>query len=106
MVTLGALGDTSEIGFESSGTIFKVGSNVKDLRVGQRILALGIGLLRTRKVIPAKYCVPIPDGLSLEDATTMTSVYATVILSLIRLGNLQKNQVKRKPLNFIGNLSN
>ncbi|EFE44178.1 polyketide synthase, putative [Trichophyton verrucosum HKI 0517] len=93
MVTLGALGDTSEIGLESSGTIFKVGSNVKNLRVGQRILALGIGLLRTRKVIPANHCVPIPDGLSLEDAATMTSVYATVILSLIRLGNLQKNQI-------------
>ncbi|OAL66032.1 polyketide synthase [Trichophyton rubrum] len=73
MVTLGALGDTSEIGYESSGTIFKVGSNVKNLRVGQRILALGIGLLRTRKVIPAKCCVPIPDELSLEDAATMTS---------------------------------
>ncbi|KAM5467173.1 Type I Iterative PKS [Microsporum ferrugineum] len=92
MVSLGAMGDKHEFGIESTGVISKIGSKVKDMQVGQRVLITGSGVLRSFKVMPVKRCIPVPDDLSLEDATTMTSVYATVILSLIRLGNLQKDQ--------------
>ncbi|KAM5494833.1 Type I Iterative PKS [Microsporum audouinii] len=92
MVSLGAMGDKHEFGIEGTGVISKIGSKVKDMQIGQRVLITSSGVLRSFKVIPAKRCIPVPDDLSLEDATTMTSVYATVILSLIRLGNLQKDQ--------------
>ncbi|EFQ96902.1 fatty acid synthase S-acetyltransferase [Nannizzia gypsea CBS 118893] len=92
MTSLGALGDKCQFGMEGTGIISKVGSEVRDLHVGQKVLIVTSGLLRTSKVVSAKQCMSIPDGLSLEDATTMASVYATVILSIIRLGNLQKDQ--------------
>lgn len=97
MVSLGAMGDKHEFGIEGTGVISKIGSKVKDMQIGQRVLITSSGVLRSFKVIPAKRCIPVPDDLSLEDATTMTSVYATVILSLIRLGNLQKDQVLSIP---------
>ncbi|EEQ34967.1 Fum1p [Microsporum canis CBS 113480] len=92
MVSLGAMGDKREFGIESTGVISKIGSKVKDMQVGQRVLLTSSGVLRSFKVIPAKRCIPVSDDLSLEDAATMISVYATVIHSLMRLGNLQKDQ--------------
>lgn len=97
MVSLGAMGDKREFGIESTGVISKIGSKVKDMQVGQRVLLTSSGVLRSFKVIPAKRCIPVSDDLSLEDAATMISVYATVIHSLMRLGNLQKDQVLCTP---------
>ncbi|KAK2877027.1 Type I Iterative PKS [Arthroderma sp. PD_2] len=92
MVSMGVIGDKSEFGIESTGVVSKLGSKVKDLDLGQRVLIVGSGVIRTHKVISAKRCLPIPDGLSSEDATTMAAVYATVIFSLIKIGNVQKDQ--------------
>lgn len=50
------------------------------------------GLACTQKVIHEDQCLPIPDDLSLEDAAAVTCVYATVIYSLIYMGNLEEGQ--------------
>lgn len=93
MVSLGVVGDMSEFGFEASAVVCRVGPDVKNIRVGDRVMVGALGLLCTRKVVSSKFCIPIPEKLSLRDGATMPCVYATVIHSLINLGNLQPGQV-------------
>ncbi|KAK5987506.1 Highly reducing polyketide synthase gloL [Cladobotryum mycophilum] len=79
-------------GLEASGVVARTGSAVDNLMPGDHVLMLGNGLFTTRKVIPASHVVPIPKGLSLEDAAAMPVVYVTAIQALINLGNLQRGQ--------------
>lgn len=83
MVSMGVVGNKDEFGIEGSVLIRRVGSAVKDLQVGDRVIVLDLGLLRTRTVTSARRCLKIPENLSLEDAAAMPSVYATAIHSLI-----------------------
>ena len=87
------LGDV-HLGQETAGVIRRVGSAVLDLAVGDRIFALADGCLRTRMTLPASLCVRIPHSLSFEEAATMPACFATVLHSLVNLGQLAKDQVK------------
>jgi NADPH:quinone reductase-like Zn-dependent oxidoreductase len=92
---MGLVGDKTELGLEGSGTIRRVGCNVTDLKPGDRVVAISPGILQSRIITQPDSCSKIPDGLSLEDAATMTTVYLTAIYSLIELGSLKKGQVRK-----------
>ncbi|KAM4066400.1 KR domain-containing protein [Hirsutella rhossiliensis] len=55
-------------------------------------MAMDIGCLSTRKVVPGNLVTRTPDGLSLEEAATLPIVYATDIHAVINLGRLKKGQ--------------
>jgi NADPH:quinone reductase and related Zn-dependent oxidoreductases len=93
-VALGLVGDKQEIGLEGSGIIRRVGSNVKGFSPGDRVVAFHPGLLQTRIVTTPDRCMKASDALSLEEAVTMPSAYATAMYSLIELGSLKKGQVR------------
>lgn len=58
-------------GFEGVGVVDEVGAGVTNLRVGQRVLPLGsAGGWQTCKVLPAEWCVPVPDDLTDNQAAT------------------------------------
>lgn len=98
MLTLGLIeGAFSEIGLEGSGIIRRVGSAVDNVKVGDRIMTMYKGLTTTRTTLSAKRVVRIPEGLSLEEATTLPVVYLTVIHSVVNLGKLSGGQVRRTP---------
>lgn len=92
MVALGVVGNKSEFGVEGSGLVRRVGPSVKHVRVGEAVVVVGDGLLRTRQVIAGNRCFPLFDGLSLADAATVACVYGTVLYSLIDIGRLQQGQ--------------
>ncbi|KAJ5895501.1 hypothetical protein N7495_007192 [Penicillium taxi] len=92
MIALGIFGAKTSMGFEASGTICRIGSNVKAFEIGDKVALIADGLLRTRQVISSNYCVKIPDGLSLKDAATMLIVFATAIYSLIDVGCIKKDK--------------
>lgn len=92
MVAMGFVGNKSEFGLEGTGLVRRVGSSIKDVRVGEAVLVMGTGLLCTRKIIDAKYCAPLREGLSLADAATMACVYGTVIHSLLHISKIQQGQ--------------
>ncbi|KAE8306529.1 hypothetical protein BDV41DRAFT_585593 [Aspergillus transmontanensis] len=83
MVAQGVLGAKEELGLEASGVIRRVGSNVSNVKVDDKVLVLGLGLLRSSAVMPAELCLRFPDSLSLEEASTMLTAYLTVIYSLL-----------------------
>lgn len=76
------------LGIECSGIIHKVGSSVKDLLPGDRVMAIGHGCFTTNFVSDASLVVKIPNNLSFEEAATVPCVYATAIHALINLGGL------------------
>lgn len=92
MIAMGFLGDTSELGFEDSEIVRRVRSSVKHIRVGDKVVVIYPGLLGTQKVVPAVSCQPVPEQMSLEDAATISCIYATAIYCLITMGNLRKGQ--------------
>jgi len=93
MIALGVFGEKESLGYEASGVIRRIGPGVEAFQVGDKVALIADGLLRTRRVVPGNYCVKIPAGLSLEDAATMTTVFATAIYSLIHVGCINKGKV-------------
>ncbi|KAK1148125.1 Type I Iterative Polyketide synthase (PKS) [Aspergillus melleus] len=92
MTAMGFIGNKSNIGLEASGIVRCVGSGVTAVSVGDRVMVIDRGLACTRKTIREDQCLLIPDDLSLEDAAAVTCVYATVIYSLLHMGNLEEGQ--------------
>lgn len=89
---MGIVDGTGGLGLEGSGIVRKVGSSVKGLKVGDRVMMMGDSTFSTERTISYKRCAKMPDDLSFEDAATMPCVYVTVIHSLITAGQLQKGQ--------------
>jgi NADPH:quinone reductase-like Zn-dependent oxidoreductase/SAM-dependent methyltransferase len=91
LIAMGIVDSSSaSLGLEGAGTVQKVGSGVKDLAVGDRVLIFGAGCFSTSLIAPANLCAKIPDDLSFQDAATMPCVFATVIYSLIHVGRLEE----------------
>lgn len=82
------------IGLEGAGVVHRVGSEVKDFKVGDRVIIFEHGCFSTRMAISAKLCAKIPGDLSFEEAATLPCVYSTVIHSLLTIGRLEKGQVR------------
>jgi NADPH:quinone reductase-like Zn-dependent oxidoreductase len=90
---MGVVTSTSgQFGMEAAGVVTKVGPQVDNLSLGDRVMYMGDGSFSTSLTISAKLCVQIPPELSFEDAATMPCVFATVIYSLIEVARLEKGQ--------------
>ncbi|KAE8379162.1 hypothetical protein BDV26DRAFT_175817 [Aspergillus bertholletiae] len=92
MVSMGIVGTTEDFGLECSGIVRRVGSKVRDVAPGDRVVVASLGVLRTRIVVAQDLCIKIPEALSLEDSATMPTVYATATYSLVTQGNLKRGQ--------------
>ncbi|KID87248.1 Beta-ketoacyl synthase [Metarhizium guizhouense ARSEF 977] len=93
LTTMGIVhGQKDSLGLECSGVALHKGSAVDTLHVGDGVCAMGSGLIRTRKVFPAKLAMRIPNGMTLEQAATLPVVYATAVHAIVNLGRLRKGQ--------------
>lgn len=82
------------LGLDTTGIIRRVGSNVSNVAIGDRIFALAPhGCITDRLVLPASLAIKLPDHLSFEDAATMPCCFATAIHSLLNVGGIVKGQV-------------
>jgi NADPH:quinone reductase-like Zn-dependent oxidoreductase/acyl carrier protein len=80
------------IGHEAAGVITRVGSNVKDFKVGEEIiLAAPEGCLRSYVVSVPTYYLRKPANIKFEDAL-MVVPYMTVLYSLRNRAQLQKGE--------------
>ncbi|KAI1505135.1 iterative type I polyketide synthase [Biscogniauxia marginata] len=84
------------IGCEAAGVITRIGSNVKDYKVGDRVVYLTgheeVGTFQTFGRVDQNAIVPIPDNLDYETAAGLPCVYATVIYGLVDAGRLEKGE--------------
>lgn len=58
-------------GLEAAGEIDAVGAGVTNLKVGQRVAALGSKMYAEYAIAPATQVIPIPDSLSFENAAAV-----------------------------------
>ncbi|KAJ0308573.1 hypothetical protein Brms1b_009450 [Colletotrichum noveboracense] len=82
-----------ELGIELGGIVTRVGSDVDEFKIGDRVFAFAPeGCLVTKAVLQRYHAAKLPDNLSFQDAAGVPVVFATVIHGLIKIGHLQKDQ--------------
>jgi len=80
-------------GGEMSGEIVEVGENVKGYKPGQRVMGLtGYGSFAEEMVVTADRVIPVPDGMSDEQAAGFSMVYGTSYHALKQRANLQPGE--------------
>lgn len=86
-------GATDIPGLEAAGTIAAVGKAVTDWSVGDRVCALlsGGGYAQYASV-DAGSCLPVPSGLSMEEAASLPETYFTVWANVFDDANLKPNE--------------
>ena len=80
------------LGDECSGTVVRVGRAVEDLKVGDEVMAVAPGALRSFVTIEASQVVRKPAGLTFEEAATIPIVFLTVIYALKHLAQLSRGE--------------
>ncbi len=74
----------SNIGIEGAGIIEKIGSDVKDFKVGDKVAyaSMPIGSYATHRIFPTKKLVKVPNEIKLENAVTLMTKGFTVFYLL------------------------
>lgn len=88
-----AVGDDGAFGFEASGVVRSVGSDVQHFKPGDRVVFNHNGCFSTAVEIPDALCTKIPDSMTFSQAAAMPSIYGTAMYA-IELARLQKGQVR------------
>lgn len=80
-------------GLEISGVVSKIGSEVKNVKPGDRIMAVTrFGGYSTHLNIGAQYAMPLPDDWTFEEGSAYLVQVLTAYYALLPLGNLQAGQ--------------
>ena len=74
----------SNIGIEGAGIIEKIGSDVKDFKVGDKVAyaSMPIGSYATHRIFPTKKLVKVPNEIKLENVVTLMTKGFTVFYLL------------------------
>lgn len=80
-------------GSEVAGVIAELGDGVKHLKLGDRVIGfVGIGGYAEKVSCPATHLIPIPDGISSEEAAGLTTAHATAHYALKQRANIQPGE--------------
>ena len=80
-------------GAEGAGTVSAVGSDVADVRVGQRVMAVGVqGAFADRWVADASAVIPTPGDMDFETAASLTLAFGTSYHALKQRAALQPGE--------------
>jgi NADPH:quinone reductase-like Zn-dependent oxidoreductase len=80
-------------GYDLVGVVDKIGTNVSELKVGDRVADLTIwGAYSEYVVRPAAGLVPLPDAISDEQAVAIILSYTTAYQMLYRVANVEAGQ--------------
>ena len=81
------------MGLEIAGEIVEVGNEVTSWKIGDKVCAL-LGGGGYAQYVAVKYdmLMPVPKGLSMEEASALPEAYATSYLNLFIEGNLEAGQ--------------
>ncbi|KAL4745177.1 hypothetical protein BDW72DRAFT_198893 [Aspergillus terricola var. indicus] len=91
LIALGRIaGD--RFGFECAGTVSRMGSEVRDLSIGDRVCASAGGTYQTYARCRSSDIIPIPDGMSFTEAAALPVVFSTAYYALTHVANIQPGE--------------
>ncbi|MBO3762521.1 type I polyketide synthase [Ciceribacter sp. L1K22] len=79
----------ASIGMEFSGEIVQVGSDVTDLAVGDRVMAIAASAFSTHVVVKRDGVARLPEGVDVVAAASIPVVFLTAYYALIELGRMR-----------------
>lgn len=75
-----------------SGLVTQVGAAVTTVRPGDRVCTSSCDTFATYVRFPVQGVIPMPDGMSFEDAASMPLIYLTAYYALVTVGRLVKGE--------------
>ncbi|MBP5971177.1 SDR family NAD(P)-dependent oxidoreductase [Brasilonema sp. CT11] len=81
-------GEVGELGLECAGEVVAVGSGVRNLQVGDSVMAMTPGSFSQFVTTDATMVIPKPQRLSFEAAATIPSAFLTAYYTLHHLGKI------------------
>jgi NADPH:quinone reductase len=81
------------VGYQAGGEIVEVGSDVKDLKVGQKVTTVfGAGSHAALRAVPARNAWPVPAGFDIKLASAIPVPFGTADDCLFEFGHLKKGE--------------
>lgn len=80
-------------GYEAAGIVQRIGPNVTNFGVGDRVMFMGVKTFSTVVIATESLCEMLPRELSFADGAGIPFAFTTAIYCLIKIGNLEKQQV-------------
>ncbi len=80
------------LGLDCAGRVVALGEGVTGLEVGQAVVSFAPGSLGSHVVTEAAFVVPVSRGLSMEDASSVPSVFMTAWYALHHLARLREGE--------------
>ena len=82
-------GASSVLGLECAGVVEEVGTEVREFRIGDRVMALlAGGGYAEQVVVHAGSVFPVPGGMDFEEAAAIPETFLTCYLNLFQLGGV------------------
>jgi len=81
------------VGYQAAGEIIEVGSEVKNLRVGQKVATSNAyGSHAELRAVPARACWLIPEGFDVKKASVIPVTFGTADDCLFEFGHLKEGE--------------
>ncbi len=80
------------LGDECSGRIVRTGSKVRHFKVGDEVIASGVGCFASHMTVPATLVMPKPPRISFAEAATIPVAFTTAWYTLHTLGRIQRGE--------------
>ena len=85
-------GTSKAVGMEGAGEIVKVGSGVTTLKPGQRVMGRCAGAFSEYALMDLREAIPMPEGLSFEEAASIPLTFLVVHDMLLDQGRLKPGE--------------
>eukprot|EP01116_Phalansterium_solitarium_P008400 TRINITY_DN2226_c0_g1_i6.p1 TRINITY_DN2226_c0_g1~~TRINITY_DN2226_c0_g1_i6.p1 ORF type:complete len:1607 (+),score=494.16 TRINITY_DN2226_c0_g1_i6:3705-8525(+) len=100
MLAMGMLGEEAvsggycagNLGIECSGVVTAIGSGVTSLKPGDKVVAVATNSYSTYVTTLELLAVPIPDGMTFEEAATIPATFLTAHYAMNHLGRLEPGE--------------
>jgi acyl transferase domain-containing protein/NAD(P)-dependent dehydrogenase (short-subunit alcohol dehydrogenase family)/aryl carrier-like protein len=92
MRVLGLYPTEGVLGIEMAGTVSELGSEVEDLKTGDRVMGIAPGAFASQVVVPRSFLVRTPAELSDAQAAAMPLVFVTAYYALVTVGRLKARE--------------
>lgn len=81
-----------QLGLEYGALVVDVGANVSDLKPGDRVMGLGKRCLQRFMTVDARAVTSLPDNISMAEASTIPSAFATAHYALNHIGRMRRGE--------------